>query len=137
MNKLCAASIQRSETNQSHTDKSISALLEFLQQEGPTLSVHVKHKERSCPQRRRNCEKEVLVVASGDSHGSVAIEWWCLVFLLTLLTVFIDYLHVDGRINQRVQNCHFHIRVIHVYYYEGNKKSDKLYAREAECILCI
>jgi len=74
MNKFCAASIQRSETNQSHTDKSILALHEFLQQEDPTLSVHVKHKERSCPERFRDCEKEVLVVASGDSHDSVANE---------------------------------------------------------------
>jgi hypothetical protein len=72
MNKFCAASIQRSETNQSHTDKSISALHQFLQQEDPTLSVHVQHKERSCPQRLRNCEKEVLAVASGDSHDSAA-----------------------------------------------------------------
>jgi len=73
MNKFCAASIQRSETNQSHTDKSISALHEFLQQEDPTLSVHLKHKERrSCPERLRDCEKEVQVVASGDSHDSVA-----------------------------------------------------------------
>jgi len=72
MNKFCAASIQRSETNQSHTDKSISALHEFLQQEDPILSVHVKHKESSCPERLRDCEKEVLVVANGDSHDSVA-----------------------------------------------------------------
>lgn len=89
MNKFCAASIQRSETNQSHTDKSISALHEFLQQEGPTLSVHVKHKERNCPERLRNCEKEVLVAVICDSHDSAANEQWCVVFLLTLLTVFI------------------------------------------------
>jgi len=74
MNKFCAASIQRSETNQSHTDKSISALHGLLQQEDPTLSVHVKHKERSCPERLRDCEKEVVVVAGGDSHDSVANE---------------------------------------------------------------
>jgi hypothetical protein len=74
MNKFCAASFQSSETNQSHTDKSISALQEFLQQEDPTLSVHVKHKEKSCPERLRDCEKELLVVASGDSRDSVANE---------------------------------------------------------------
>jgi hypothetical protein len=51
MNTFYAASFEGSETNQSHTDKSISALHEFLLQEDPTLSVHVKHKERSCPEK--------------------------------------------------------------------------------------
>jgi hypothetical protein len=72
---------QRSETNQSHTDKSISALHEFQWQEDPTLSAHVKHKDWSCPQRLRDCEKEVQVLASGDSHDSLTNEKWHLIFL--------------------------------------------------------